>query len=478
MSEINEIEKTKSIIQYFLNHESVLKEISLEEVRDLLDMISQATNSSDDDDLWEMGALCFFKCCMLTDLTIEEMWQTYWKLSHWKFSKPGRGKSIHLDKLYRHIFFMVKENIDCTYEKIKHPHNNRIVMVTSQFLTIQHAPTRRILDYSYAIANALGKECMIINDAGMNFIRFPNLDFYGQALNFFENYNHFQSLSYKDKEFTFKQLDKRQPDLDSLRNVLQEIYEMRPGLVYNIGGSSLLTDLCSMFTKTACFPCSTNIPISMSEHLFVGRKLTENDSGRLNELESYQKVYETVVNFQLDQSTQTYSRKQFGISEETFLIAIVGTRLGVELDEEFVNSIIKPILDKTDSNFLVIGPDEEIQESIKNIDGIYFAGSLPDAFEAVKLCDLYCNTLRDGGGRSGFEALACGVPVVTLKYGDVYHVCGEEFAVDNREDYVNKVIDYVRSPALRQKAIQQAEKRALYLSDIEKTQSELLNQIL
>lgn len=474
-----EIRRTKKILAYFLNNPETLKKISLDEMKDLFRMAVITMKNCEDQECWEMGIQLFYESCLTADLDIKDMWAIYWQLTYCKFSRYGVGRGIDLTNLYRRIFRYMDEKTK-KYKEIEHADSNLIVMVTSQMLGIGHAPTRRILDYSYAISNALNKKVMIINDFGLHYKTQDYLDFLDRSFNFLTELAGVAFLRYKDKKFLFKQLNGEQPDIDEINETLEMIYQLKPELVYNIGGSSLLTDLCGTFTKTACFPCSSNIPISMSQNLFVGRKLADGDRERLGSLEPYQRVHETVINYQMDGSRMVYSRKQFGLKKEMFLISVIGNRLSKEFDSRFA-AVMNHIMEKAEVHFLVIGDDknmETIKNTIKRKENVHFTGALADASQAVKLCDLYCNPLRSGGGRSSFEALTQGVPVVTLEYGDVYYTCGEKFGVKNEEEYTDKVIYYVQHPEYRREMSEEARKRAAYLSDIEKTQSELLKKIL
>lgn len=475
----DEILRTKQILGYFLKNTESLKKIPWEDLQSLFAMISLTINSCEENEMCGMGLKLLYESCFFVDLDIRDMWQIYWIITRMKFTNYGVGLDINQRKLYRHIFFKVKEQVG-EFEKVECSGSNLIVIVTSQMLGIGHAPTRRVLDYAYAISGAMGKRVMIINDSGMHFGWSPYFVLCGFEFNYLPQNDNATAIVYKDKEFIFKQLAGEQPDINSLKETLSEIYKLQPELVYNIGGSSLLADLCGMFTKTSCFPCSTNIPVSMSQNLFVGRKLTEADHKQIEELEPYQKIYETIVNYQLEASTYTYSRSEFGIQKDVFLIAIVGNRLYSEITDTYVD-IMNQIIEKTDAHFLIMGSEqgtEKIKGAIKQIEKVHFAGQVDNAGQAVKLCDLYCNPLRAGGGRSSFEALAQGVPVVTFSSGDVYYTCGEAFGVKDEKEYIDKIICYVQHPDYQNKMSRKAKQRAAYLSDIGKTQSELLSKIL
>lgn len=475
----DEILRTKHIIMYFLAHKDSLNQISQEEIRDLFAMITLAIHSCEEHELCGMGLKLLYESCFFADLDIKDMWQIYWIITRMKFAKYGVGMDINQRKLYRHIFLKVKTLVG-EFGDMDSSGSNLIVIVTSQMLVIRHAPTRRVMDYAYAISEAMGKKVMIVNDSGTHFGWSPYFALCGFEFNYLPQNDNATVIVYKEKEFAFKQLAEEQPDINSIKETLSEIYRLRPELVYNIGGSSLLADLCGMFTKTACFPCSTDIPISMSQNLFVGKKVTKEDCKRVGELEPYQKIYETIINYQLAASPYTYTRSDFGVREDVFLIAIVGNRLYSEITDTYVE-IMNQIIEKTDAHFLIMGSEqgmEQIKNAISKNENVHFTGEIPDAGQAIKLCDLYCNPLRAGGGRSGFEALAQGVPVVTFAFGDIYYACGEAFGVKDEKEYIDKVIRYTQNPDFRIEMGKKMAERTAYLSDIGKTQGELLSKIL
>ena len=76
----------------------------------------------------------------------------------------------------------------------------------------------------------------------------------------------------------------------------------------------------------------------MSEYLLVGRELEDTDKERLARLEPYQKVIETLTNYELPETTIKYERAEFGISDDSFLIGIIGNRLDKEMTDEFIES--------------------------------------------------------------------------------------------------------------------------------------------
>lgn len=475
----NEGYKIEEILDYFLSHKGNLGRISMTEGRDVLQLASHVVQYKDIE-LKNKGLELLYDCCFtLKDIELKELWNIYWLLNLTLFADSNARIEGTLDELYRFIFFKVRSCVAGKYERIEHTNSNLIIVTTDQFLGAGHAPTRRVMDYAYTIATTMKKEVMIVNDTGMHYAFYSWLEQERQP-NYLADYENMQAIVYKGVRIPYMQICALMPDLKSINEMLRQIYQLQPELVYNIGGSSLLSDLCTIFTKTACFPCSTDIPITMSEYLLVGRALNKNDEKRLGRLESYQKVIETIVNYNFRAGKLEYKRSYFGILEDDFVIGIIGNRLDSDMSDEFI-LLMDKILMKQKAHFLIIGEVkdvERIKKGVSQSENLHFTGSPRQAALIMKLCDIYCNPRRNGGGRSSFEALVQGVPVITLKYGDVYYTCGEEFAVDTYDDFLERINRYVIDKEFLEMARKKAVERASVLSDLPGTQRKILEQIL
>ncbi len=469
---------TKERLEYFFLHKEELKKLKPNEIRSLL---SKASSLVLEENQPEYKSQCYdvmYQCCFREELDIKEIWMIYWMILKALFINNHIKISEKLELLYKYIYKRVRKTVIDDYKWIGNNSSGLIILITSQFLGLGHAPTNRILDYSYTIATELNKNIMIINDALSNFYHCDYLKINYQE-NFKSELNDYNAILYKNLTIPFYQIKTYMPDVYCINEILRKIYDLKPALVYNIGGESLVADLCGLFTKTACFPCSTNIPITMSKYVLVGRKIEEKDRQRLETLEDYQEVIETLVNYQLQDSDIFYNREMFQLSENDFVLGIIGNRLDIEIDEEFLQ-VINMILEKINVHFLIIGDlnKEKIQSRVKKQENLHFSEFLEDAYKAINLCQLYCNPNRSGGGRSSFEALANEVPVITLKFGDVYYTCGEDFAVNNYKEYVEMIEKYYNEDTFRKQMQRKAKERADLLSDIGKTQGEILNKIL
>lgn len=476
----NEEQKSMKLVEFFLESPNALDTLSRQDCKDLLMLASMTAKDTNETEIKGKCYSLLYECCFHMDLDIKEMWNIYCILNNCLFRDANIPFKGHLDKLYRFIFLKIKELLPDTYEPYENTSSNLIVITTDQLIGSNHAPTRRVLDYAYAIVTELGKAVMIVNGADLNFYQCHCL-LYSEIFTFNEELNDIKYLNYRGVEFPFMQIGVKMPDLYCIREALDEIYNLRPELVYNIGGSELLADLCQMFTKTCCFPCSTDIAVTMSKYILVGRPLNHMDSDRLSRLEDYQQTIETVVNYRLPKFDENiYKRSDYNLSDSDFVFGIVGNRLDVEITDSFIE-LMNQLLFDLDAHFLIIGTmlnPERILKGVCMPEKIHITGLIPDAVNAVRLFNVYLNPYRNGGGRSSFEALAQGVPVITFAYGDVYHTCGDEFVVEDDEDFFETASRYMTDCGYREEQKLRGLKRAERLSNIALTQKEVLDKIL
>ncbi|TAH65226.1 MAG: glycosyltransferase, partial [Anaerolineaceae bacterium] len=254
-----------------------------------------------------------------------------------------------------------------------------------------------------------------------------------------------------------------------------------PLMIYNIGASNLLSDMCTEFTSTASLPCSYDIPISCSKYLLVARKVDNNDQETLIDIPKDQVIVETNYNYVEDLDTMVYSREDFGLENDSFIGCIVGNRLDSEIDDDFID-LIKNIITETDIHIVFIGTIEDkkriIDKMSDNKSRLHFLGHQLHAKAIIRLTNIYINPKRKGGGRSCFEALSYGIPVVTPNIGDVYYTCNGTISATNYKEMYSSIIECYSDQDYYKKISNQASLRAVELSNIVATQKDVIDNIL
>lgn len=153
-------------------------------------------------------------------------------------------------------------------------------------------------------------------------------------------------------------------------------------------------------------------------------------------------------------ANKAYSRKDFGIKTDAFIITTVGNRLKTELTPDFVDCVCNFIRENQRACWILVGGKicDYIRERYSDYlsDGkIVEWGYEEDLIGFYNICDIYWNPNRMGAGGSIGSAMRCGLPVVTTNFpSDVLPRLGMENAINgNYEDckeYVKKLYDNPR----------------------------------
>lgn len=434
-----------------------------------------------------------YRIAFREDMSLEECWQIYRDIDRMMFvdfSMKLQGGS--LDELYRTVYEFVRSQLDYTgldYREPKERNSKLAVVVTSQLLRIGHAPTRRVLDYSYVLQHDLGYKVVIINDGGMHYYHCDTMR-NDIEFTFINEYSDMTSIEHRGESFELLQVGALMPDLGVLQQLIETIYALNPMFVYNIGASCLTSDLCDSFTTVASLPCSFNRPVATCRNLILGREPAEADHHLPCELLPGQRLVESVFNYTFAEPEEQHEPADFVPAEDIdggFLACSVGYRLGAEINEEFVD-IIASALERIPRMYMFlvgdIPADSPVHEMLaRRMNSecrkrVIMTGGLRGAASLISKTHLMLNPDRSGGGRSIFEACHYGVPVVSFRRGDGYHACGSAFGVDDSRAYVEQIVKYATDPELYAQMSARAIKRAAVLDDMTKTQQLVTERIL
>lgn len=444
------MKQTEKILEYFYAHADLLNKMTIDEIRDIVSLATCVIIEEEYATTLKRKAyeiLCH--TAMGEILTVEERWTLYWRLQYTIFVTPKFDDyERHLRKIYETIYYAVESQMP---DKLLQTDENEakdgpVIIVTSQFLSEAHAPTRRVLDYAYTIQKKLGIKTVIMNDGGLNLKQFEYM--YGAfGYNFAEIFSTIEEIGYKDTTFPFYQAPDKMLDLQKIADMVHRIKTMKPRLVLNVGACCLTSDLCHHFAKNATIACSTSIPTTMGGNLVVCRKLRESDRELLDEMQPWQQCVESVFNYVMpgENEMKHYMRSQFRIPDEAWLIITAGNRMDAEMDEDFFKTVDKILGKLPEAHFMVVGElsdKERMKDKFVYRERVHLPGGLEDGSQAVRLADLYIQPKRKGGGRAAFEALYYGVPAIIPNYGDAWDVCGRAFEVGSYEEMEQKAVMY------------------------------------
>lgn len=365
----------------------------------------------------------------------------YWQLQRFKFLNPefttDNEFPVLLENLYSDIYCSFKNELNLTENHISANERNinLIFIITSQFLSLEHAPTKTTLDRAYTLCKYWGKQVLIINTADLvtfvNCVPFYNLF----GANIFNKYSEISELNYNECSFQFYQPKEPMPNKDSMMEIINCVLRYKPYFILNIGGNNITSDLCSLFVPTVSqATVFSDIPQTLGTFAITANP----------KLQTKDNILSTTFTFSYKPQTHTYTRSDFSLPDNKFIIIMVGGRLTEEVSYEFLRELSE--IFKYNIHITFVG-NFSTYESIIEKDSVLrentsFIGFQDDILAIVELVDLYVNPPRTGGGSSIAEALSKGKPAVTLDFGDCSFSAGKDFCVKNIDEMKNSIIKY------------------------------------
>ena len=465
-----------------------MSQIRADELRDVVHLATIVLGGEEYDPVLKesaYGVLC--NIAKLDILSLEERWTLYKLLERKLFVSTGYDRFDEaVDDVYDSIYLYVEKQMpeELLTGSVKVSEESPVIIVTSQILSENHAPTRSVLDYAYTLQTMLDIPVQIINDAGLHYRQFPYMEGV-TVFHFLKVCSEWNAITYKDALFGFFQVDCLMPDMQEITRVVCNIKKTNPRLVLNAGGGSLISDLCRGFTKTATIPFNTRIPRTMAEFPVIGRKLREADKTKIERLYPWQHIKEAIFfNYIMpdDSGLQKYTREMFQIPVDAWLLVSAGNRMAEELDRDFMRMLDELLDELPECYFLVIGGMDDasilrLTAGLTHMDRIRFAGDLEDGSQAIRLGNVYIQPTRKGGGRAAFEALYYGVPVIVTKYGDTWDVCGASFEVESYHEMAGRIKEYYNNREVYEADRKKSKERADVLEDMEGMFRSLLQKL-
>lgn len=375
-----------------------------------------------------------------------------------------------LDDLYTHIYQAYSEEFKEEYAFIpKEERNQDFVMVfTSQILDIEHGPTKTLLDRCYVLVKYLHKNVYIVNTAEFA-SGYQEIPYFNSGLaNYNEDFNRQDGLIYKDISFPFLQCPKEMPQTPVIREILDVVKSEKPYFIVTIGGSSIVSDVCSNIVPTITIGTVADRTGTRGQFQTIGRRITDKDRKWMSKHHLPEEhMIESLFTFTFKEQTHSFTRKELGLPEKRFIVLMVGGRLDQEIDEDCIKLLRR--LTGAGIYIAFMGIFKKYPQLVERYpefeENTRFLGFQDDTLAVNECCDLYLNPKRVGGGTSAAEALFKGLPVVTYDFGDVGVAAGTDFHVADEEEMYNQIIRYFKDKGYYQEMSKKAKERAERLTD-------------
>lgn len=390
------------------------------------------------------------------------------------FRTPELDTKANRDKtqiLYQHIF----DRLCDKYQErlIAIPRDKRdkkkVFVMTDQFLGERHAPTHSALERSFYLSSLGDKRVKIVNTLGASSTKGRIIWWKYYYSHVIEEYVSLTEYSYKDQTFEFWQAKHDLFDDYGINAILDLVIAEKPDYILNIGGQSIIADLCSKLVPTiAVATVFSKLPVTLGTFSVIGRTLSENEwkellaKGIVREA-----IRELPFTFELTQQTNHFKREDYLIPANAFALAVVGTRLVDDVTDEFIHVLEQTYVFGT--HIVFVGVFDTYEEMCDHHPGLKehssYLGYCQDVLAIMELCNLYVNPKRRGGGFSVIEAFYQKIPGVSINYGDAATAAGKEFCVDTYQEMMEEILHYQSDSSYYEEKSIQAKKRADFMTD-------------
>lgn len=363
------------------------------------------------------------------------------------FTNSTAGQNYELRRrVHRVQLKQLEDRLGLNYPYIpwNERNENRIIVVTNQLLTVQHAPTRNVFELCSALMD-MGKEVVLIVAHELTDKTYlsqswckPNI------MNYIEDYNKNFIMDYFSHDIRGYQILLHNNSLDEMRNLLNDIYSLKPQMVWHMGGTSLFADLLRNATTVISMPFSIGFTISEAPILLELEADNKKENQAIKQYITERRQVPLPFTFHqvIRPSVNNYSRQDFNLPEDAFLVAIVGNRLDDELSESFI-SVMGDILEISPKLRLVFIGKMSKEIATLDKDRCSYLGLQRDLMGVLGLMNTFLNPPRKGGGTGALWSLYKGVPVITLDDCDVAGYVKEEFLCADINVMVDRVRDYI-----------------------------------
>ncbi len=373
-------------------------------------------------------------------------------------------------KLHLHMLQRLKKELNMVEEYIPYEERNHnvIIIETDTLLSNSHAPSKMVLDMYKRLKYELGYEVYLL----VNVLRVEdyNMEDYWvlpYRINYLPKYNGEFIRLHEDIEICGFQQVINENDLMSIHKSIEYVYSKKPEFVWHIGGHSVISDLLKDITTLVSMHCTDGYAISEAPILVSYMK---NSSG-VKEAECFieekgQKTIDISLTAKFEMSDMVYYPEDFGFSKDNFIIAIVGTRLDTEIDEQFISIMEKIAINEENVRFVTVGKCSKKWDNGVLRGRVVNLGYCKDLANVLKATHLFLNPVRLGGGGGAYCSIIAEVPIITLAGCDVANV-GEEFVCNSLEEYPQLVSKYCHDEKFYQSQVETCRSQYKVLFEID-----------
>ncbi len=326
----------------------------------------------------------------------------------------------------------------------------RVVILTPQFLAPPHATTLRAIEYVKTLRDELGKTPIIVESHP--FQRTSPIAFVPPfSSNRNPNLRAIDKIEIGGEPVEYYRIASETFTMADLVQTTALISALSPELVIAIGCPFISAEAAALRFPTFSQPTISSMPITRRAQSFSWNAGTLAERAVMERFGvADRRLFHMHPGFSAPDETPPVSRAELGLPPAAFIFAVVGGRLDDEIDARFLD-LLESIVSHPSAHIAMMGRFEGFETVVgarpKLLGRASFLGYRSDLVATLRTCNAFLNPNRAGGGRSGAYAQYAGLPVLSLRHGDVASTIGEENGCDSYADIAQRALRLMTDPS-------------------------------
>jgi hypothetical protein len=302
---------------------------------------------------------------------------------------------------------------------------SRVVVLIDQLLAKSHAPTSRALKFVQILQEDFNKEVLLVNTCMHSALSSGAI-----ARRKFASV--LTDLSRVDKQLVdgvMINLFQPNPAIlndQSIRAVIDKIADFGPSGILVVGNQCAIAEVFAERCFTLCSPLNNDVvpeSINVNFHTHTLDTIDAENAGVTDGPDVQDLLlFQFEGPYDIPAKSQLVSRQDLNLPEDRPVLIVVGNRLDLDIDDGFLD-MLEGLVSQNGAFVFFLGQYQnfsQLKETRPDLaecsEHCAFHSDLVSVYEN---CDVYLAPKRIGGGSSAVYAMATGLPVLSIGYGDV-----------------------------------------------------------
>lgn len=330
----------------------------------------------------------------------------------------------------------------------------KIAIHYDQLLVINHSPTKLCLDlaknlkkyYPEFKIKIFVEDNFIISREEVVFPHFYSSATSSQCQNVHKEYlgKHRVDIYYSNPQMS---------KINRTKEIVEKISQFDPDVIYTTSDLSVAREILYPYYPVVHMSYGGYNFSTLAHAYALYDELIDNTKNLNKTLKMIdeKRIFSIKLGVGFQEPQRIIHRNEYDIRENDFVLITVGNRLDVEMSKEFIDTICSFIENMQNVRWLVVGP-KQIEYlnnryapliSNRKIIKISYEKDLPALY---RICDVYANPIRKGGGFSIGMAMNEGLPVIVTKDSqDGSSWIGIENCIDSKYEVYMKELSLLYS---------------------------------